>query len=164
MSGVLSGIQMTPLVPCNTWTPQSHHSSLLVRRYDVVSHGKGHGSLVGRMQPCSPGGGLRQTQIRRAESQQGRAQFAHQVLRAQRHPLRMVAGRGADDAASQLLWAELRHLVVRTAQLERLDRLHTNRGRAQAASQAGQENSLGPLGAPLKKQRVFSSWNRRGKE
>ena len=48
---------------------------------------------------------------------------AAEPARAQRHTLRMVARRRADHAALQLLGAELRHLVVGTAQLEAEDRL-----------------------------------------
>ena len=48
---------------------------------------------------------------------------AAQLLRRQRHALRVVAGRGADDAARQRLGVQVRHLVVRAAQLEAENRL-----------------------------------------
>ncbi|OIQ72741.1 hypothetical protein GALL_456260 [mine drainage metagenome] len=48
---------------------------------------------------------------------------AAQLVRRQRHPLRVVASRGADHAACALLVAQARHLVVRPAQLEAEHRL-----------------------------------------
>ncbi len=48
---------------------------------------------------------------------------AAQPVRAQRDALRMVAGRRTDHAAPQLRGAQLRHLVVGTAQLETEHRL-----------------------------------------
>ncbi len=46
-----------------------------------------------------------------------------QLLRAQRHTLRMVAGRGANHPFLQLLGRQVRHLVVGAAQLETVHRL-----------------------------------------
>ena len=46
-----------------------------------------------------------------------------QLAGAHRHALRVVAGRGADHAAGQLLGRQVRHLVVGAAQLEAEDRL-----------------------------------------
>jgi hypothetical protein len=48
---------------------------------------------------------------------------AAELLRGERYPLRMVAGRGCDDAARPLRRGEVRHLVVGAAQLEREDAL-----------------------------------------
>ncbi|MNS63732.1 hypothetical protein D3C72_968350 [compost metagenome] len=51
-------------------------------------------------------------------------QCAHAEARGgQRHALRMIARRGADDAAPQCFGTQLRHLVVGAAQLEREHRL-----------------------------------------
>jgi hypothetical protein len=46
-----------------------------------------------------------------------------QLVRAHGHALRVVAGRGADHAAFQLLGRQVRHLVVGAAQLEAEHRL-----------------------------------------
>ena len=48
---------------------------------------------------------------------------AAQALRAQRHALRVVAGRGANDAFFKLRRRQVRHLVVGAAQLETAHRL-----------------------------------------
>ena len=48
---------------------------------------------------------------------------AAELLRRQRHALRVIAGRCRDDAALQLRTVEPGHLVVSAAQLEALDRL-----------------------------------------
>ena len=45
-------------------------------------------------------------------------------VRAERHALRMVAGRSGNHAALELFRSELRHLVVGAAQLEGEHRLH----------------------------------------
>ena len=44
--------------------------------------------------------------------------LAAQTMGRQGHALRMVAGRGTDDATLELRWREVRHLVVGAAQLE----------------------------------------------
>ena len=49
--------------------------------------------------------------------------LATETLRTQRHALGMIAGRGADDAALQLLGRKLRHFVVGAAELEAENRL-----------------------------------------
>ena len=49
--------------------------------------------------------------------------FGPQTTRAQRHALGVVASRGANDAFFELLWRQVRHLVVRAAQLEAEHRL-----------------------------------------
>ena len=48
---------------------------------------------------------------------------AAELVGAQRHPLGVVAGRGADHALGQLLGRELHHAVVGTTQLEAAHRL-----------------------------------------
>jgi len=48
---------------------------------------------------------------------------AAELLRGQRHALRMVAGAGRDHAALERGRRQVRHLVVRAAQLEREHRL-----------------------------------------
>ena len=50
--------------------------------------------------------------------------LAFELLRRERDPLRMVAGGGGDHAALERRRGQLRHLVVRAAQLEREHRLH----------------------------------------
>ncbi len=67
--------------------------------------------------------------------------LASEAVGGERYALRMVARRGGDHAALELLGSELRHLVVCAAQLEREHRLHVfaleQHGVADARRQVG---------------------------